>query len=463
MKIKLTTENNIEITLPEEYVELVKQGFYIEISKKKHKDTYTYFSTSTICSLLFLSKEIDSYQLKKLISKDSFPEFFYDLAYTDLKAVFWLDTGGEKRNLFKHYDEFLKYKEIMEGKILNVGESMPLDVLQLFYDHIKYCDIGLYSTVESVHQFGIYKKYKQISTRQGSKDNFDILGFNGLIGYIPKFVGNQIADDILKEYIDEFEQCKLNKDKSKIIEENYGDDTEGYFKSAAILKKQQITNYYNYKKLITMVTDIFGSDYEDCGNILNVNNGMLLNNQKISKDDVEKIRLYELLLSLEKNKDIIIRKISCKNCEFSVNIEFLKNPKDISSDSANWISYGDLRVNKNLGLGQYKNKPIKNFNKNSNKFKVLCYLIDHPDIVVDVKKLIEITNLTNDFRAYRKVGKSAREIHKIITEKLPKYTRKIKDYTHDIQEDLEILNDKERTIQISQAKPGFILHKTIKI
>lgn len=459
MEIKLTTENNVEITLPKEYVELVKQGLYIEISKKKHKDTYTYFSTSTICSLLFLSKEISSYQLKKLISKDSFPEFFYDLVYTDLKAVFWLDIGGKKENLYKYYDEFLKYKEQVEGEILDVERTMPLDVMQLFYDHIKDYDIGLYSTVESLYQFKIYKNYKQISIGQRSKDDSDILGFNGLISYIHKFVGNQIADDILKEYIDEFEHSKLNKDKSKIIEETYGEDTEGFVKSGAILKKQQITNYYNYKKLIAMVGNIFGSDYENSGDILSVNNGILLNNQNLSKGDVEKIRLYELLLILEDRNDIKINKITCKNCEFSINIEFLKNPKDISSDSANWITYGDLRVNKDLGLGQYKNKPIKKFNKNSNKFKVLCYLIEHPDTVVNVTKLIEITNLTNDFRAYRKIGKSAREIHNIITERLPKYIAKLKDYRNDIQKDLGIVNDTERTIQISQAKPGFILHK----
>ncbi|MBR4632068.1 MAG: hypothetical protein IKO48_01940 [Elusimicrobia bacterium] len=490
MDIKLTTENNVEITLPEEIVKDIKQGLLFEISKKE-KDTYTYFSKNTLGVLLFLSKEANSYPLKNLISKNDFAEFYYDLGSTDLKTVFRLDIGGTSANLYKYYDVFLEYQEQVEGKSLY--GTMPAEIIDIFYENIKDYYVGLYSTVESLFQFLLFEKYNiKISKKTRTKDDVEDYGLCKFISYEPKFVSNQIADDILKEYIDEFENCKLNEDKTTKIKNPFTNEElaetdkirksdltneeknkklakfspkerDADMKGGALLKKEQIINYYNYKKLITIVDDIFGNDYENSGNILNVNNGILLNNQKIAKGDVGKIRLYELLLSLEKNKDIKINKITCKNCDFSVNIEFLKNPKDISSDSANWISYGDLRVNKNLGLGQYKNKPIKKFGKTSNKFKVLCYLIDHPDIVVDVKKLIEITNLTNDFRAYRKIGKSAREIHKIVTERLPKYTRKIKDYTHDIQEDLEILNDKERTIQISQAKPGFILHKTIKI
>ena len=483
-------EKNIKNKLKKEILEDIKQGLLLEISKKE-KDTYTYFSKNTLSTLLFLSKTNISYPfpLENLMDKNDFAEFYYDLDYTDLKAVFWININNRRENLYKHYETFLEHQGQIEGKILDVERTMPVELLNLFYDYIKNCDIGLYSTEESLFQYLLFRKYniKKSKKRRTEKDVKDY-GLYNFIKYEPKFVSNQIADDILKEYIDEFENCKLNEerrtliinpyteeelteidkiDKSKLTEKEknkrlakfYPKEIDADMKCRTLLKKGQLTNYYSYKKLITMVADIFGSDYENCGNILNVNNGILLNNKKFSEGDVEKIRLYELLLSLEKNKDIKINRITCNNCKFSVNIEFLKNPKDITNNVETWITYGDLRINKYLGLGQYKNKPIKKFTKSSSKFKVLCYLTEHPDIVVHVKKLVEISKLKKDFKGYKKAGRPSKEIQAKIIEDLDLYMDKIKGYMIDAQEELGILDDKKRTIQITQSKPGFILHK----
>ena len=485
----LTTENNIEIKFPKVFIDAIKQGCLFEVAKKKKDTSYTYLSKNTLASLLFLSKENISYPLKNLISKNDFAEFYYDLGYTDLKTVFWLDINGKKENLYRYYEVFLKYQEQVEGEVLDVERTMPVEIINLFYDHIKDYYVGLYSTVESLFQFLLFEKYNiKISKEIRTKDDIDLMGLYNFITYNKKFVSNQIADDILQEYIDDFENCKLNEDKSaKIInpftneelaeadeirksdltdeEKNKrlakfsSKEMDAYTKGRALSKKEDTTNYYNYNKLLLMVGDIFGSDYENCGNILNINNKTLLNKQDILKCDIEQIRLYELLLSLEKSKSIIIRKISCKNHEFTINIEFLKNPKDVSKDTENWTTYGDLRVNKDLGIAQYKNKPIKKFQKGSNKFKVLCYLIDHPDTKVDVDTLVDLTKLANDVRWYRKMGKSNKEIKLIRLVRMNMYIDKLKDYINDIQKELGILDDQERTIQISQSKPAFILHK----
>lgn len=486
-------EKNIKNKLKKEILEDIKQGLLLEISKKE-KDTYTYFSKNTLSTLLFLSKTNISYPfpLENLMDKNDFAEFYYDLDYTDLKAVFWININNRRENLYKHYETFLEHQGQIEGKILDVERTMPVELLNLFYDNIKDCDIGLYSTEESLFQYLLFKKYniKKSKKRRTEKDVKDY-GLYNFIKYEPKFVSNQIADDILKEYIDDFENCKLNEDrrtliinpyteeelteidkidkskltekeKTKRLEKFYPKEIDADMKCRTLLKKEQPTNYYSYKKLITMVADIFGSDYENCGNILNVNNGILLNNKKFSEGDVEKIRLYELLLSLEKNKDIKINRITCNNCKFSVNIEFLKNPKDINSDIENWTVYYDLRINKDLGLGQYKNKTIRKFQKNSKMFKVLCYLIDRPNIVININELIEVANLFN-LKAHRKLGKSAKEIEQIKVQNIPKYMEQIKESMKEAQRKLGILDDKERTIQISQAKPGFILRRIAKI
>lgn len=496
----LTTENNVEITLPEEFVKDIKQGLLFEISKKE-KDTYTYFSKNTLGALLFLSKGANSYPLKNLISKNDFAEFYYDLGSTDLKTVFRLDIGETSANLYKYYDVFLKYQEQVEDKILY--GAMPVEILNLFYEHIKDCYVGLYSTVESLFQFLLFEKYNiKISKKTRTKDDIEDYGLCNFISYEPKFVSNQIADDILKEYIDEFENCKLNEDKTtkvinpftneelaevdKIRKSDLTDEEKNNrlakfslkerdadMKAGIVLKAEPLTNYYSYKKLITMVDDIFGNDYENSGNMLNVNN-RILHNQKISKDDVGKIRLYELILSLEKNKDIKINRIICKNCEFSVNIELLKNPKDISNIAENWIVYGDLKVNESFSTAIYKDNKV-DFSKGVDKFAVLCFLIKHPNEYVSFEDLIKATNkLGREYTNFNKrVEKEKKkedytkldrfekaEKNKKYKEEKEDYRKKVSQLTVRIQKSLGIVEDPNRTIYInSNKKKGFILYK----
>ncbi|WP_372519681.1 hypothetical protein [Candidatus Ruminimicrobiellum ovillum] len=235
-----------------------------------------------------------------------------------------------------------------------------------------------------------------------------------------------------------------------------------FFIEDKLINKEN-TNIYNYKTHLKKAVEFFQKEYEDCGKKLTIDCEEYKNKDK-------KFRLIECLLALQQQGYIKINKFFYKDENLNILITFLKNPKAILNEIETlekkhyrWIEYGDLKVDKDLGLAQYKDNPIKKLNKASNEFKVLCYLIEHPNKVIHVKKLIEITKSNKDFKGYRKAGRPSKEIEAKILEELDFYMEKIKVCKNDIQKKLGITDDKERTIQISQSKPGFILHKIAKI
>jgi len=244
-----------------------------------------------------------------------------------------------------------------------------------------------------------------------------------------------------------------DKDKLKKCLERY----IGFFIEDKLSQKE-IVNVYTYKAHLKKAVEFFQEDYENCGKMLTIDCEEYKNKDK-------RFRLIECMLALEQQGYIKINNFFYIKDDLKILITFLKNPKAILNEIETlekkhnrWIEYGDLKVDKDLGLAQYKDNP-KKLNKNSNEFKVLCYLIEHPNKVIHIDKLIEVTKLNNDFKKYKKVGRPSKEIKAKMLEETDFYMGKIKGYTIEVQDKLGITKDEKRTIQISQSKPGFILHK----
>lgn len=333
----LTTENNIKITLPKEIIDDIKKGKFFELFKTK-QDTYPYFSKNTLGALLFLSRKPNiNCPLKKVIFQNNFPEFFYDLGYTDLKAVFWLDINGKKENLYKFYEVFLKDKEMLENVILDEYRTMPSDVMKLFYDHIKDYNIGLYSTTESLFQFGVIKNYRiKILKEKREKTDIELSGLYNCFKTNNKFVSNKIADDILQEYINDFEMNYLHLSKKKYMafKDSIENETEFVVREVALSNKDKLQKniYLTYNALMLNLNSIFGSYYETYGNFMTINDVSIFdNNEEFIKCPIEQIRIYELLLSLWKSKyiDITDIRIDIKNQKYLLDIEFNNSPTDV--------------------------------------------------------------------------------------------------------------------------------------
>jgi len=321
------------------YVLLEEEKCLLKLSKKK-KDVYCYLSKRTISTLLFLSKRDKPYQLNMLMSKEEFVEFYYDLITTDLMYVFWIWNPSEP--LFKDFNLYLDCINFYE-----INETNKLDMaLKDFYKIYGDQKIGLYSTLESMAIHQIWDKYT-IKIEKEEKEEENLEGFHNYIKSDTVFVKNQVADDILKEYIDDFEDHNLQFSKNKYTELNNTflklepssvNKAEWFRKSyelTRIERNNRIPKHYlQYKLLISKMNCIFGKYYETYGKIMRINDVTIFDNPKEFIEfeyKIEQIRIYELLLSLWKNKyiDIADIHIDVKNKKYLLNIEFNYPPEDI--------------------------------------------------------------------------------------------------------------------------------------
>lgn len=415
------SENNIKISIPKDFIKDIEKGKLIEIFKKVN-DTYTYFSKNTLGALLFLSRKPNiKCPLEKVIFQENFPEFFYDLGYTDLKAVFWLDIDGKKENLYKYYEVFLKYQEQVEGEILDVERTMPIKILNLFYDHIKDYNIGLYSTIESLFQFILLPKYNaKILKEKKTKEKFELRSLYDCLKNDNKFVRNKIADDILQEYIDDFENhyLHISKKKYNAFEEKVENETELSVKEGALYNKGKLhtipNTYMTYNALLLNLDSIFGIYYETYGNVMTINDVTIFDNPKefIKLEyPIEQIRIYELLLSLWKSKyiDITDIHIDLKNKKYLLTIEFNNSPTDIIAIRKKINSIVSYTIDKAFKYSREDNELFYDGNRiipnEENKrppkayFKALLYLLDKAKEIeysfIDIEQVFE--NATGNF------------------------------------------------------------------
>lgn len=413
------SENNIKISIPKDFIKDIEKGKLIEIFKKAN-DTYTYFSKNTLGALLFLSMKPNiKCPLEKVIFQENFPEFFYDLGYTDLKAVFWLDIDGKKENLYKYYETFLKYQEQVEGEILDVERTMPIKILNIFYDHIKDYNVGLYSTVESLFQFILLPKYNaKIIKGKKTKENFELRSLYDCFKNDNKFVRNKIADDILKEYINDFENnyLHISQKKCKNFEETIENETELSVKEGALYNKRKLhiipNPYMTYNALLLNLDSVFGIYYETYGNVMTINDVSIFdNNEKFIKYPIEQIRIYELLLSLWKSKyiDITDIHIDLKNKRYLLDIEFNNSPTDIIAIRKQINSRVSYPIDKAFKYSREDdelfydgNRIIPNEENDTPPkayFKALLYLLDKAKKIeysfIDIEQVFE--NATGNF------------------------------------------------------------------
>lgn len=413
------SENNIKISIPKDFIKDIEKGKLIEIFKKAN-DTYTYFSKNTLGALLFLSMKPNiKCPLEKVIFQENFPEFFYDLGYTDLKAVFWLDIDGKKENLYKYYEVFLKYQEQVEGEILDVERTMPIKILNIFYDHIKDYNVGLYSTVESLFQFILLPKYNaKIIKGKKTKEKFELRSLYDCFKNDNKFVRNKIADDILKEYINDFENnyLHISQKKCKNFEETIENETELSVKEGALYNKGKLhiipNPYMTYNALLLNLDSIFGIYYETYGNVMTINDVSIFdNNETFIKYPIEQIRIYELLLSLWKSKyiDITDIHIDLKNKKYLLTIEFNNSPTDIIAIRKKINSRVSYPIDKAFKYSKEDDELFYDGNRiipnEENKrppkayFKALLYLLDKAKEIeysfIDIEQVFE--NATGNF------------------------------------------------------------------
>lgn len=395
--VTIPTRNGVEIEIPKSLSEqFIEKGCFLKLYKKK-KDIYCYFSKRTIGTLLLLSKRNKPYQLDKLMSKEEFVEFYYDLKATDLMYVFWIGEPGKA--IFELFDDFLYER--------NFDEENLSKELKNFYEFYSNFDIGLYSTEESFFKYHLLNKYT-ISTsikEKRSEENIEVYGlYDNFIKSETLFVKNQIADDILKEYILDFEYNDLQFSKDKYIqldntfsnlELNPFEQFEKIVKTEGLTLKETKNRipkpYLQYKLLISRLDCIFGKYYETYGNIMRINDVSIFDNPKElieTKYPIEQIRIYELLLSLQKDKYINIHDIAInvKNKQFVLSVEFNYSPESIvkinkKRNNIKYFSFDKLfkynKENNELFYGNIRIIPDKEGNTPPPAyFKTLLYLLE---------------------------------------------------------------------------------------
>ena len=234
------------------------------------------------------------------------------------------------------------------------------------------------------------------------------------------------------------------------------------------LSKKGLVNVYTYKAHLKKVAELFQEDYENCGKTLTID-------YEEYKDKDKKFRLIECLLALRRQKYIKLDSFFYnKEGKLKIVLTFLKEPKEISEITQDWITFGDLKVNEKLSKAIYKGKE-KEFLKDVDRFAALCFLIKHPNEYVSFEDLIKATDkLGREYKKFNeRVQKEKKEKKYTELDRFEKaeknkeykkeedsYRKKVSQLTTRVQQRLGIDKDPNRTIHItSNKKKGFMLHK----
>jgi len=416
---EMETENGLKVNVCRSFLEAIKAGRCFEIIKKENacKPPYCYFSDITLQFLLYLvnpnSYPVSKLPIEGLIPKHKFKDFFADLTYTNLKSVIFIEAKNERTNLFRSYDNFIK---TIEHKIDFGEENHDAKCKDMFYETIRGCFIGLYSTEESFLQYSLFEEYKAILSEYIRGEESTQTGLLNFILSPKKFSHNKILDDVLDEYLSDFQNDKLAFSEQKIkqierfvLETNKEVEGSVYSSGLTFKKKEDISSshYLKYKTLIEKLEKIFGKAYNEYGAILKINqklfgedNSLYTETEKISFEP-ERVRFCELLLVLEKQGYIEIEDVEIINSIYNFRVHFKQSPKDIAEEltkSEIILKHKDLVIKIINGEYEvlYKDLPVKTYGKLEPKnFKTLEYLMTH-ELSVDINKVYKTIEETKD-------------------------------------------------------------------